>query len=151
MLLYNASTFAAQISNEFFYNQFYQLTKCAKANKNDRSDSKFEKIIEKLEEKDAENSANDKLNFPYLDGTFLFATKNKIDSSRPCDAIEALVNDIKQWTMNFNDGAARPCGKNLAKTSFYSPPGGALKGQEINKKMAQKNFTTCQTDQSAGR
>ena len=26
MLLYNASTFAAQISNEFFYNQFYSET-----------------------------------------------------------------------------------------------------------------------------
>ena len=26
MLLYNASTFAAQISNEFFYNQFYTET-----------------------------------------------------------------------------------------------------------------------------
>ena len=139
----------AEVFNDFYENGLAQITSDwlkilaegdAKANKNDRLDSKFEKIIEKLEEKDAENSANDKLNFPYLDGTFLSATKNKIDTSRPCDAIDALANDIKQWTMNFIEGAARPCGKNLAQSSCYSPPGGALKGQEINKKWHKRTL-----------
>ena len=139
----------AEVFNDFYENGLSQITSDwikileesdAKASKNDRLDSKFEKIIEKLKKKDAENSANDKLNFPYLDGTFLSATKNKINSSKPCDAIDALADDIKQWTMNFIEGAARPCGKNLTKASCYSPPSGALKDQEINKKWHKRTL-----------
>ena len=142
-------TAESNVSNDFYENGLAQISSDwskilaesnAKSSKNDRLDSKFEKIIENLEEKNAENSANDKLNFPYVDGTFLSATKNNIDPSKPCDAIDALANDIKQWTMNFIEGVARPCGKNLAKTSCYSPPGGALKGQEINKKWHKRTL-----------
>ena len=142
-------TAESNVSNDFYENGLAQISSDwskilaesdAKSSKNNRLDSKFEKIIENLEEKNAENSANDKLNFPYVDGTFLSATKNKIDPSKPCDAIDALANDIKQWTMNFIEGVARPCGKNLAKTSCYSPPGGALKGQEINKRWHKRTL-----------
>ena len=142
-------TAESNVSNDFYENGLAQISSDwskilaeseAKSSKNDRLDSKFEKIIANLEEKNAENSANDKLNFPYLDGTFLSATKNQIDPSKPCDAIDALANDIKQWTMNFIEGVARPCGKNLAATSCYSPPGGALKGQKINKKWHKRTL-----------
>ena len=109
-------------------------------------DSKFQKIIEKLENKDQEFSRNDKLTYPYLDGTFLTSSKTDIDTSRPCDAIDALANDIKQWTMNFIEGAARPC----SKTSCYSPPFGALKGQEVNKKWNKRTLQFVkQTNQTA--
>ena len=77
-----------------------------------------------------------KLTYPYLDGTYLSATKSAIDPSRPCDAIDILANDLKQWTMNFIEGAARPC----SKTSCYSPPTGALRGQEINKKWHKRTL-----------
>ena len=138
-------TDSTDFSNDFYQNGLSQIANDwakilaesdAKSGKNDRLDSKFQKIIEKLESKDQEFSGNDKLTYPYLDGTYLTASKTDIDTSRPCDAIDALANDIKQWTMNFIEGAARPC----SKTSCYSPPTGALKGQEVNKKWNKRTL-----------
>ena len=101
-----------------------------------RLDSKLEKIIKKLEEQNADYRGDDKVTYPYLDGTFLASTKTRIDTSRPCDAIDALANDIKQWTMNFIGGALKPC----SKKSCYSPPFGALRGLEVNKKWHKRNL-----------
>ena len=132
-------------SNDFYQNGLFEISDDwikilaeidAKSSKNDRLDSKFQKIIENLVNKDQEFSSNDKLTYPYLDGTYLTASKNVIDASRPCDAIDALANDIRQWTMNFIEGVAKPC----SKTSCYSPPTGALKGQEINKKWHKRTL-----------
>ena len=81
-------TAESNVSNDFYENGLAHISSDwskilaesdAKSSKNDRLDSKFEKIIENLKEKNAENSANDKLNFPYVDGTFLSATKNNLD------------------------------------------------------------------------
>ena len=79
-------TAESNVSNDFYENGLAQISSDwskilaeseAKSSKNDRLDSKFETIIANLEEKNAENSANDKLNFPYLEGTFLSSTKIK--------------------------------------------------------------------------
>ena len=138
-----------QVTNDFYKNGLAQISndwdkllaeRDAKSSINNRLDSKFSKIVKNLEKKDDDFRENDKLTYPYLDGTFASATKNVIDSAKPCKAIDLLEIDIKQWTSNFIEGAARPCGKNLAKSSCYSAPGGALEGQEVNKKWHKRTL-----------
>ena len=102
-----------------------------------RLDTKFQKIITKLKEQKAAYKADDKVKYPYMDGTiYPHASKGWWDASIPCDAIDSLADALKRWTMNFIGGALKPCSRN----SCYSPPFGALRGLEVNKKWHKRNL-----------
>ena len=60
----------------------------------------------------------------------------ELDYSTPCNAIELIGQDIKNWTTEFLESVTKYCGKKTC----YTPTDGALKNIVTHKKWHKRNL-----------
>ena len=103
----------------------------------DRYVEKMEKLVLRIQAKHDKLSELDGISFPVLDigGPDLYVTENLIDLGKPCQAVDSIKNELKNWARDFVEMAVKECDGDKC----FKPTEGPLKSVDTHQNWHNKN------------
>ena len=102
----------------------------------DRYIEKMEKLVQRIQAKHDKLIELDGISFPVLDaGPDWYVTDNHIDLSKPCQAVDSIKNELKNWAKYFVEVAVKECDGDKC----FKPTEGELESVETHQNLHNKN------------